>query len=114
MMSYTAHMHLRGKDMMFEAVHPDGLRETLLSVPKYDFNWQTEYKLKRPVALQRGTKIVITAHFDNSANNPANPDPGKTIRWGEPSYEEMMDGWFEYILPSKQPEQSAANVRGSN
>jgi hypothetical protein len=111
MMSYTAHMHLRGKNMMFEAVHPNGRRETLLSVPKYDFNWQTEYKLKRPVALERGTKIVITAHFDNSANNPNNPDPTKTIRWGEPSYEEMTDGWFEYILPTEQPKRSANNER---
>lgn len=113
MMSYTAHMHLRGKDMMFEAVRPNGVRETLLSVPKYDFNWQTEYKLKHPVALEKGTQIVITAHFDNSTNNPNNPDPTKTIRWGEPSYEEMMDGWFEYILPETRPERSAVSDRSA-
>jgi len=98
-MSYTAHMHLRGKDMKFEAVHPDGRRETLFSVPQYDFNWQNEYKLKDPVSIESGTRIIITAHFDNSANNAANPDPSKAIRWGEPSYEEMMDGWIEYVLP---------------
>ncbi|MBZ5593899.1 MAG: heme-binding domain-containing protein [Acidobacteriia bacterium] len=100
LMSYTAHMHLRGKDMKFEAVHTDGRRETLFSVPKYDFNWQTEYQLNQPVAIEKGTKIIITAHFDNSPNNKYNPDPSKTIRWGEPSTEEMMDGWFEYILPA--------------
>ncbi len=99
LMSYTAHMHLRGKDMKFEALHPDGRRETLVSVPNYDFNWQNEYKLARPVPIERGTKIIITAHFDNSPNNPVDPDPTKTIRWGEPSYEEMMDGWVEFVLP---------------
>ena len=98
-MSYTAHMHFRGKDMKFEAVHPDGARETLFFVPHYSFNWQTEYQLSRPVAVEKGTKIVITAHFDNSPNNAYNPDPSKAVRWGGPSYEEMMDGWFEYILP---------------
>jgi len=102
-MSYTAHMHLRGKDMKFDAVHPNGRRETLFSVPKYDFNWQTEYQLAKPVAIEKGTKIIITAHFDNSPNNKYNPDPSKTIRWGEPSTEEMMDGWFEYILPDGPP-----------
>ena len=99
LMSYTAHMHLRGKDMTFEAIHPDGRRETLLKVPNYDFNWQTEYKLASPVPIERGTKIAITAHFDNSPNNHYNPDPTKIIRWGEPSNEEMMDGWLEFILP---------------
>ena len=99
LMSYTAHMHLRGKDMTFEALHPDGRRETLVSVPNYDFNWQTEYKLAKPVPIEKGTRIFITAHFDNSPNNHVNPDPTKTIRWGEPSYEEMMDGWIEFVLP---------------
>jgi hypothetical protein len=99
-MTYTAHMHLRGKDMKFDAIHPDGRRETLFSVPKYDFNWQTEYQLAKPVPIEKGTKIIITAHFDNSPNNRYNPDPSKAIRWGEPSTEEMMDGWFEYILPA--------------
>jgi hypothetical protein len=99
LMSYTAHMHLRGKDMKFEALHPDGRREILAFVPNYDFNWQTEYKLAAPVGIERGTKILITAHFDNSVNNRYNPDPTKVIRWGEPSYEEMMDGWLEFILP---------------
>jgi hypothetical protein len=100
--SYTAHMHLRGKDMTIGALHPDGRREVLLSVPNYDFNWQTEYQLAQHVRVEKGTRIEITAHFDNSPNNRANPNPGKTIRWGEPSDEEMMDGWLEYVLPSGQ------------
>ena len=109
LMSYTAHMHLRGKDMKFEAIYPDGKRETLISIPNYDFNWQTEYKLAQPVAIQNGTKIIITAHFDNSPNNRYNPDPAKVIRWGEPSTEEMMDGWIEFILPPPPSTQTTAS-----
>lgn len=100
--SYTAHMHLRGKDMQFEAVHPDGRREVIFSVPHYDFNWQTEYQNAEPVAMEKGTRVEITAHFDNSVNNRYNPDPSRLIRWGEPSDEEMMDGWFEFIVPGEK------------
>ncbi|MFL6466241.1 MAG: thiol-disulfide isomerase [Bryobacteraceae bacterium] len=108
LMSYTAHMHLRGKDMKFEAIHPDGKREILVSIPNYDFNWQTEYKPTQPVQIESGTKIVITAHFDNSPNNKYNPDPSKTSRWGEPSTEEMMDGWLEFVLPKSASTQTTA------
>jgi hypothetical protein len=111
LMTYTAHMHLRGKDMKFEAVHRDGRRETLFSVPNYDFNWQTEYQLAQPVAVEKGTKIVITAHFDNSPNNKYNPDPSKAVRWGEPSTEEMMDGWFEYILPPAKTQELSGTAQ---
>jgi hypothetical protein len=97
--TYTPHMHYRGKDMKFEALYPDGRRETLLWVPNYNFNWQETYQLKNPGLLPKGTKFIITAHFDNSAKNKYNPDPTKVIRWGEPSTEEMMDGWIEYVLP---------------
>jgi hypothetical protein len=98
LLSLTAHMHFRGKDMRFELERP-GVpgRETLLFVPKYDFSWQTLYRLAEPVAIAKGSRLIITAHFDNSANNPYNPDPVKVIRWGEPSNEEMMDGWLEYV-----------------
>ncbi|MCI0366594.1 MAG: hypothetical protein L0219_22245, partial [Phycisphaerales bacterium] len=76
---------------------PDGRRETLLNVPNYDFNWQHIYKLKRPHPIPKGTRIVITTYFDNSAKNRSNPDPTKAVRWGSPSESEMMDGWFEYV-----------------
>jgi hypothetical protein len=98
--SYSPHMHFRGKDARFEAVFPDGRRETLLSVPKYSFLWQMLYTLAKPQFLPRGTKIVTTMHFDNSANNPLNPDPSKAIRWGEPSYEEMAGTWIEWVTPA--------------
>ncbi len=102
LLTYTPHMHYRGKDMKFETEHPDGTFETLLWVPKYDFEWQTTYRLTHPLNIPKGTRLRITAHFDNSANNPKNPDPARVIRWGEPSNEEMMDGWFEYLVPNNK------------
>jgi len=97
LMSYVAHMHFRGKDMRFELVRPNGTKETLLLVPQYSFAWQQIYRLADPLPVEKGSRLIVTAHFDNSANNKWNPDPTKTIRWGEPSTAEMMDGWVEYI-----------------
>ena len=100
LISYMPHMHLRGKDMKYEVVFPDGRRQTLLWVPRFDFNWQTVYRLKDPMMVPKGTRIIVTAHFDNSAKNKHNPDPTKTVRWGDPSYDEMMIGWIEYVVPN--------------
>jgi hypothetical protein len=94
--AYTAHMHFRGKSMTTEAIYPDGRRQVLFDVPKYDFRWQETYFLKHQFLIPKGTKLVTTAYFDNSPNNPLNPDPSKTIRWGEPSNEEMMGFWLAY------------------
>jgi hypothetical protein len=102
LLSYTSHMHLRGKDMRFELMRPNSIKETLLFVPKYDFNWQIEYKVKDPVPVPKGSRLIITAHFDNSANNPANPDPSKTVRWGMPTTSEMASGWLDYYLTDEQ------------
>ncbi len=84
------HMHVRGKDMTVRLVYPTGESETLLSVPHYDFNWQIIYYLAKPLRLPQGTKVEVTAHWDNSANNPKNPDPTRTIRWGNQSSDEML------------------------
>lgn len=100
LISYMPHMHLRGKDMKYEVVFPDGRRQTLLWVPKFDFNWQTVYRLKDAIMIPKGTRIIVTAHFDNSAKNKHNPDPTKVVRWGDPSYDEMMIGWIEYLVPN--------------
>jgi len=94
--AYTAHMHFRGKSMKTEAIYPDGRRELIFSVPKYSFNWQQTYFLKHQFLLPKGTKLMTTAYFDNSPNNPLNPDPTKAIRWGEPSGEEMMGFWLKF------------------
>jgi len=114
LMSYMPHMHLRGKDMKYDVIYPDGRKETLLWVPKFSFNWQTMYYLKQPVTLPKGTKMIITAHYDNSAKNKFNPDATKDIRWGDPTYEEMMIGWMDYYIdaPSK-PDKAAASAQSS-
>lgn len=92
--SLMPHMHVRGKDFLFRAVYPDGRSETLLSVPSYDFNWQNTYIPASPLQFPKGTTIECVAHYDNSADNPANPDPKKEVRWGDQTWEEMMIGWL--------------------
>jgi hypothetical protein len=79
--------------------YPTGEKETLLTVPKYDFNWQLTYELAQPKVLPKGTGIECTAHFDNSANNKYNPDPTKVVRFGEQTWEEMMFGFFDVSVP---------------
>jgi Copper type II ascorbate-dependent monooxygenase, C-terminal domain len=100
LIDYMPHMHLRGKQMKYEVIYPSGKRETLLWVPKFNFNWQTVYRLKDPVKIPRGTRMIITAHFDNSSKNKYNPDPAKAVRWGDPTYDEMMIGWLDYVVPN--------------
>ena len=107
-LAYTAHMHFRGKSMSTEAIYPDGHHEVLLNVPHYDFRWQETYFLKRQFVLPKGTKLVTTAYFDNSLNNPQNPDPSKAIRWGEPSDEEMMGFWLQFADPKLAGKTSVA------
>ncbi len=93
------HMHFRGKDFRYTVVYPDGREEVILSVPKYDFNWQLGYELKTPLHLPKGTRIDCVAHFDNSPNNKWNPDPTKEVHWGDQTWDEMMIGFFLYKVP---------------
>ena len=95
------HMHLRGKDFEFRAVYPTGETEMLLKVPRFDFNWQLAYEEAKPLVLPKGTRIECTAHFDNSPNNPANPNPKVEVKWGDQSWEEMMIGWFAVVIDAK-------------
>ena len=97
LLSFTPHFHYRGKDVRYELIHPDGRRETLLYVPRYDFNWQLVYRAQDPLRIRKGSRLVVTTHYDNSANNPANPDPKLTVRWGDKTEEEMMTSWIEYL-----------------
>jgi Copper type II ascorbate-dependent monooxygenase, C-terminal domain len=97
LISITPHMHYRGKDAQYEIVRPDGRREILLSVPHYNFGWQLVYRFQDPIRVEKGSQLIVTAHYDNSPNNRANPDPTETIRWGDKSEEEMMTSWIEYI-----------------
>jgi mono/diheme cytochrome c family protein/peroxiredoxin len=103
--SFVPHMHWRGKDYFYEVIYPGGKRETLLSVPRWDFNWQSAYRLKEPLKLPKGAKVHAVAHWDNSSNNPLNPAPDKTVFFGLQSWDEMMVGWVSYIW--ERPETAA-------
>jgi mono/diheme cytochrome c family protein len=104
--SVVPHMHWRGKDYRYEAIYPDGRRETLLSVPRWDFNWQNVYSFREPVKLPKGARLYAVAHWDNSSNNPYNPDPSKPARFGLQTWDEMMVGWVAYVW--ERPETAAA------
>lgn len=97
------HMHTRGKDMVYRLVFPNGETRTILNVPHYNWHWQLWYNLAKPIELPKGTKIECTAHFDNSANNPENPDPAKTVTWGQQSFDEMMVCFFNVAFPADMP-----------
>jgi hypothetical protein len=97
LVAITPHMHYRGKDATYELVHLDGKREILLRVPAYNFEWQLQYRFKDPVFVEKGSRIIVTFHYDNSANNPANPDASKPVRWGDRSEDEMMVTWTEAL-----------------
>ena len=104
MWSMLPHTHVRGIRWTYDAIYPDGRTETILSVPKYDFNWQTDYVFKQPLKLPKGTKLHATAWYDNSANNKANPDPTKDVWWGDQTWEEMMyTGMTFSIDPAPAP-----------
>ena len=92
------HMHLRGKDFRFIAVYPNGKKEILLDVPKYDFNWQNIFQLSKPRLMPKGTVLRCIAHFDNSENNLVNPDATKIVHFGEQTFDEMMVGMYYYAL----------------
>lgn len=99
LLSMSPHMHLRGKAFRYELVLPSGKREVLLDVPAYDFNWQTSYRLTKSRRLPAGSVLYCRAVFDNSPANPANPDPTQSVRWGEQTWEEMMLGFCDVVLP---------------
>ncbi|MBX3414671.1 MAG: redoxin domain-containing protein [Pirellulales bacterium] len=101
LVSMTPHMHLRGKSFRYEATYPDGTTEVLLDVPKYDFNWQLRYDLTQPKLLPQGTVVHTTAHFDNSEENLANPDPTAEVRFGDQTWEEMMFGFMTTLDPNQ-------------
>jgi hypothetical protein len=115
LLSITPHMHYRARDVQYELVRPGGKREILLSVPRYDFNWQLVYRFREPVRVEKDSMLIVTTHYDNSPNNPANPDPAQAIRWGDKSEEEMMTSWIEYVdaIPQSHSE-SAADPESSH
>jgi hypothetical protein len=97
------HMHMRGKDMSYRVVFPNGETRSILNVPHYNWHWQLWYNLAKPMVLPAGSKIECTAHYDNSAKNPENPDPSKTVTWGQQSFDEMMVCFFNVAFPADTP-----------
>lgn len=108
LLGMNPHMHVRGKAFKYELELPDGTREVLLDVPRYDFNWQLWYMLKQPKHIPKGSRMICTAFFDNSDENPANPDPSREVTWGEQTWDEMMFGFYSTIKPLKQQSTGAA------
>ncbi len=102
MMSLFPHMHVRGKSFRYELTYPDGKKEVLLDVPRYDFNWQNSFVLAEPKMIPAGTEMLCTAVFDNSEENLHNPNPNETVRWGDQTWEEMMIGWYDVAIPLTQ------------
>jgi hypothetical protein len=106
--SFMPHMHVRGAAFKYEVTFPDGKTETLLDIPRYDFNWQLRYDYKQPKLIPRGSSVKITAVYNNSASNQANPDPTKLVKWGSQTVDEMMIGYLEYFLPVSDAAEVAA------
>jgi mono/diheme cytochrome c family protein len=97
LMGLTPHMHLRGKTFNYLLIHPDGTSRELLNVPKWDFNWQNTYRFREPLFVPAGSKMLGLATYDNSTANRANPNPGKTVRFGEQTWDEMMIGYMDTV-----------------
>jgi thiol-disulfide isomerase/thioredoxin len=116
-LAFLPHMHVRGKAFRYEFQRAGETQtKTLLDIPNYDFNWQLRYSLREPLDAPAGSTFTGTAWFDNSADNPANPDPTKLVRWGSQTYDEMMLGYIEYYLVNEDPnnpEEPNRNIRGT-
>jgi hypothetical protein len=106
------HMHLRGKDMRYELTYPDGRKEVVLSVPRYDFNWQLVYQPARPIFMPKGTQIRVDAHYDNSTANKFNPNPNNTVYPGRMTWEEMMAPFFSVIVDGDTDPRGVMKLRG--
>jgi hypothetical protein len=102
----TPHMHLRGKSFRYLLLYPDGSYRPLLHIPVWDFNWQNTYRLAQPLFIPSGSTVLGVAAFDNSADNPANPDPDRDVGFGEQTWDEMMIGYMDVIQAT--PEERAA------
>ena len=106
------HMHLRGHDMTYIAKWPDGREDILLSVPKYDFNWQNTYIPKEPIKLPAGTVLETVGHYDNSVRNKVNPMPNRPALWSEQTWDEMYNAWTEITYDAEtSPNLNTAEVR---
>jgi Copper type II ascorbate-dependent monooxygenase, C-terminal domain len=109
------HTHLRGKSWEYRLVYPDGRKEVVLAVPRYDFNWQTYYIFTKPLAVPKGARLEATAHYDNSSNNKWNPDAKIDVRWGEQTWQEMQYSGITYTVDdAPMPQQTTAPAPAAN
>jgi hypothetical protein len=112
MVQMMPHMHLRGKDMTYRLIFPDGREEVILNVPKYDFNWQLVYQPIKPIFIPKGTRLKVDAHYDNSTSNKFNPNANNTVYPGRMTWEEMMSPFFGVIVDSKTDPKTVLKLRG--
>src|ERR1051326_13361 len=109
----SPHMHLRGKNMTYKLVFPDGTERVVLNVPHYDFNWQLGYDLAEPIKIPKGTRMIVVAHYDNSPNNKFNPNPNTTVYFGNMTWEEMFTPFFSITVDkSVDPKKAVKSPRG--
>ncbi|MEZ5353458.1 MAG: hypothetical protein R2762_12545 [Bryobacteraceae bacterium] len=111
LISFTPHMHYRGKQVTYELTRPNGSKEILLHVPRYNFDWQLVYRLAKPVRVEKGSILKVTFTYDNSPNNKANPNPDGALRWGDKSEEEMFTNWIEYLDPAESQTSAVKTYR---
>jgi hypothetical protein len=104
------HMHLRGKDMTFSLISPNGREETILDA-KFNFDWQLGYEIEKPIRVRKGTRMVVVAHHDNSANNRYNPDPSVEVAWGDLTSQEMVLPWFGVIVDKDSDPEKILSIR---
>jgi hypothetical protein len=109
---HVRHMHYRGAALEYKVFYPDGRAEVLLNVPNYSFSWQATYIPKQPIAIPKGTRFLVTGYFDNSAKNKFNPDPSQAVRFGQPTYDEMMIGFINYTVDSQHLKPVSASSSG--
>ena len=113
-LGFLPHMHVRGKACRYELLSTHDQPAMLLDIPRYDFQWQLLYRYEHPLSLKQGDQIRFTAWFNNSDSNPANPDSTKAVRWGEQTYEEMLLGYVEYVVPDATPGEPTALFQKPN
>jgi hypothetical protein len=107
---FMPHMHLRGKDMTFQLIYPNGQKETVLSAG-FSFHWQLGYELEKPIHVPKGSRLVVTAHHDNSLNNPVNPNAKEAVAWGDLTSQEMMVPWFGVIVDGDSKPEAIASYK---
>ena len=110
LLSFAPHMHMRGKAFRYELLFPDGGSRTVLDLPRYDYNWQLQYVLRDPIDIPEGTRLRATGWYDNSADNPGNPDPAATVTHGQQNWDEMMIGYFHWHAVQETPVMKSGTV----